>query len=84
MNFVANGPLFACLFDQSRQEYVGTRIGNIVKVTASHVECGGVEFRIAAGRVFPTLAGAEACALALNTGRSPPLAADNAPSSPDN
>ena len=84
MNFVANGPLFACLFDHSRREYVGTRIGNIVKVTATHVECGGVEFRIAAGRVFPTLAAAEACALARNTGQLPLVSADKAPSSPDN
>jgi hypothetical protein len=83
MSFVVNAPLFACLFDQLRREYVGVRIGNIVKVTATHVECGGVDFRIAAGVIFPTLAGAEACAIGLNQAGLP-QAAEDVTSSPEN
>jgi hypothetical protein len=66
MNFVAGAPLFACLFDQSRRTYVGVRIGVVARATAEQVEAGNVEFKIDAQMVYPTLAGAEARALAMN------------------
>jgi hypothetical protein len=66
MKFVVGAPLFACLFDQASREYVAMRIGTVVKVTDQHVECGGVAFKVAARMVYPTLAGAEERAAALN------------------